>query len=497
MTDYVNGREERVGGVGGVKAMRRFHDDASLGTKTFKGVLLPLLPRLVLPVLIAGCAVGPSYEQPRVDVPANYGVAQSQASAQEKWWTLFQDPVLDKLVDEALANNRDLRAAAERIEQARGQFMIERAALSPDAGVQYDASRSRSSQRTNFQQPADSIESSSHRLVLRASWELDFWGKYRRATEAARAELAASEAGREAIRRTIVGDVARGYFALRALDRRLESLELTRTGREKSLELQKLRFDAGVVSELEYRQVESDLRSAIALVPVVRQARNAQEGALAVLLGRSPRQLFEEKVERGAPILPAVVEVPAGLPSELLLRRPDLREAEEHLHAANARIGVARAAYFPRITLTGFFGGESTSLSDLFSGPARTWSVAGGLLQPLFAGGQIRGGVAVAEARTRELTELYQKTVANAFREVRDALAAQTNLREAYAAQADRERALARTAELAHLRYDNGAVSLFEVLEAERQLMLARLDAIDAERDRRNAIVDLYLALGV
>jgi multidrug efflux system outer membrane protein len=362
--------------------------------------------------------------------------------------------------------------------------------------VQYDASRNRSSERGSFPPPPEFIESSTHRLVVRASWELDFWGKYRRATEAARAELAASEAGREAVRRSLVGDVARGYFVLRALDRRLESLERTRMGREKSLELQKLRFDSGVVSELEYRQVESDLRAAQALVPVVRQQRTAQEGALAVLLGRSPRQVLGEAVARGDPALPPTVEVPAGLPSELLLRRPDLREAEARLHAANARIGVARAAYFPSITLTGDFGGESTSLSNIFSGPARTWSIAGGLLQPLFAGGQIRGGVAIAEARTREATELYQKAIANAFREARDAIAAQGNLREAHAAQLERERALARTAELARLRYDNGAVSLFEVLEAERQLTAARLDAIDAERDRRSAIVDLYLALG-
>jgi outer membrane protein, multidrug efflux system len=332
--------------------------------------------------------------------------------------------------------------------------------------------------------------------VLRASWELDFWGKFRRAGEAARAELAASEAGREAIRRSLVADVVRGYFALRALDMRLESLERTRGGREKSLELQKLRLDAGVVSELEYRQVESDLRAAIALVPVTRQQRAVQENALAVLLGRSPRQIFAEAVPRGAPALPAAVEVPAGLPSDLLLRRPDLREAEARLHAANARIGVARAAYFPSITLTGFFGGESTSLSDLFSSSARTWSMAGNLLQPLFAGGQIRGNVASAEARTREAEELYQKAIANAFRETRNAIAAQTNLREAHVAQQERERALARTAELARLRYDNGAVSLFEVLEAERQLALARLDVIDAERERRNAVVELYLAMG-
>jgi multidrug efflux system outer membrane protein len=293
-----------------------------------------------------------------------------------------------------------------------------------------------------------------------------------------------------------VGDLARGYFAMRALDRRLESLDRTRMGREKSLELQKVRLDAGVVSELEYRQVESDLRAAEALVPLVRQARLAQESALAVLLGRSPREVYEGSVERGNPAIPVVFEVPAALPSDLLLRRPDLREAEARLHAANARIGVARAAYFPSISLTGFFGGESTQLSDLFSGPARVWSIGGNLLQPLFASSAIRGGVDLANAQTREAAELYHKAIANAFREVRVAIAAQTNLRAAHLSQLERERALTRTAELTRLRYDNGAVSLFEYLEAERQLMVARLEAIDAERDRRNAIVDLYLALG-
>ena len=190
------------------------------------------------------------------------------------------------------------------------------------------------------------------------------------------------------------------------------------------------------------------------------------------------------------------VVVPSGLPSELLLRRPDLIEAEQRLIAANARVAVARTAYFPSISLTGFYGGESTDLADIFSQPARTWNIAGALLQPLFAGGQIRGGVELADARTKEAAEMYQKAIANAFREVREALAAQTNLREAHLAQLEHERSLARTAELAKLRYDNGAVSLFEVLEAERQRVAATIEMIDAERQRRSAIVDLYLALG-
>jgi multidrug efflux system outer membrane protein len=230
-------------------------------------------------------------------------------------------------------------------------------------------------------------------------------------------------------------------------------------------------------------------------VPALRQLRIRQEGALAVLFGRSPREVMESRIDRGAPGLPTV-EVPAGLPSDLLLRRPDVRVAEEQLHAANARIGVARAAYFPSITLTGFYGGESQALGDLFTAQARTWSIAGGLLQPVFAGGQIRGAVQAAEASTTEAEMAYRKAVANAFREVREAIAAQSNLREVAVAQRGRETALDRTYELARLRYDNGAVSLFDVLDTERQLLLVRLEAIDADRDRRDAIVDLYLALG-
>ncbi len=446
---------------------------------------------------IAGCTVGPNYVRPEAELPKDFGVPQAALVAADKWWTLFQDPVLDRLVEEALAANHDLKIAAERIDQARAQLGFARADQWPDAGVEYTRSRNRTSALGGTPLPEGvPLETNSNRLVLRASWEIDFWGKFRRATEAARAELAATEAGRDAIRISLVGDTIRGYFTLRALDRSLESVTLTRMGRGKSLELQKLRLDAGVVSELEYRQVESDLRVAEALVPLIRQRRVAQEGALGVLLGRTPRALFETPVERGNPITPSVVEVPAGVPSDLLLKRPDLREAERRLAAANARIGVARAAYFPSISLTGFFGGESQSLGDLFKGPARTWNVAGGVLQPLLTAGRVQSDVDLADSRTREAAENYQKAIANAFREVRVALEAQTNQRESYVAQVGREQSLSKAAELSRLRYDNGAVSLFEVLETERQLQAARLDAIDSERDRRNAIVDLYLALG-
>jgi multidrug efflux system outer membrane protein len=446
-------------------------------------------------LLLSACTVGPDYERPPLELPEASGAAVP-AAAPEGWWRLFADPVLDRLVAEALEANRDLRAAAARVDAARARYGVVRAEQFPAVGIQGSSSRDRFSESVGFPPPPDAIESTTHRLVVRASWELDFWGRYRRSSEAARGELAASEAGREAVRMTLVGDVVRGYHALRALDAALAVAVRTLEGRAKALELQKLRYDSGIVSELELRQVEADVRGAEALVPLLEQRRAREEGALALLLGRSPRAVFAASVERGGGALAAPPDVPAGLPSDLLLRRPDLREAEARLMAANARIGVARSAYFPAITLTGFYGGESQALADLFSSPARSWSVAAGLLQPVFGAGEIAAGVDLAEANTREAVALYEQAVARAFGEARDAIAAQGTSRRIALATREREAALGRALELSKVRYANGTVSLFEVLETERQLLAARLETLDADRDRRSAIVDLFLALG-
>lgn len=460
-------------------------------------VLAIIIIALALAIIVLqGCTVGPDYARPEVDLPKDYATSQASLAPAEDWWKLFGDPVLERLEDEALAANRDLLAAAERIEQARAQLAITRSDQFPVAGINAGRNRTRASSISSFPVPPDFVETNDTRVVAQFSWELDFWGKYRRATEASRADLLATEAGRDAVRLSLVSDVAHGYFALLAYDRRIETLDRTRQSWSEALGLQKARMDAGAVSELEYRQIESQLRAAEALLPNMRLARARQEGALALLLGRTPREVFQAHLDRGNVTMPDVVEVPAGMPSDLLLRRPDLRVAEARLHAANARIGVARAAYFPDISLTGYVGSESEALSGLFTGPARTWSLAGGLLQPIFAGGQIRGGVDLADSRTREAVELYQKAVANAFREVRDAIVAQGELREASNKQVQRESSYSRTLELARLRYQNGAINLFDLLETERQLLAARLDAIDAERDRRDAIVELYAALG-
>ena len=289
----------------------------------------------------------------------------------------------------------------------------------------------------------------------------------------------------------------RGYFALRALDESRAVAERTLHGRSKGLELQQLRFDSGVVSELELNQVRVGCGRRAGAGAPLEQRRLRQEGALAVLLGPQPARSVPgaHRPRHDAPR--RCVEVPAALPSDLLLRRPDLRQAEERLKAANARIGVARAAYFPSISLTGFYGGESQDLSDLFIGPARTWSIGANLLQPLLRRGpdpRRRGSGRCAHARGRRCSTCRPSPIA--FRETREAIAAQSTSREIHEQQRVRERALARALELAQLRYDNGIFSLFELLETERQLLVVRLEAIDAERDRRSAIVDLYLALG-
>jgi multidrug efflux system outer membrane protein len=446
---------------------------------------------------LSGCInVGPDYVRPESTLPEKWGTPAPLAAVDPAWWKLFNDAELNKLVDEALANNRDIAIAAARVEQARGQLAVVRSDQSPDVGIRGSHGRERQSQSGSFPVEPQYVVANSNRWGLAASWELDFWGKYRRATEAARADLLATEAGRDAVRATLVSDVVRGYLSIGALDRAREIALRTLEGRRIAMDLQQQRLAAGVISELELRQLEASVAAAEALVPALEQDRLRQETALAVLLGRSPREVYDVKIARGTLATP-MPQVPPGLPSEILLRRPDLRESEARLVAANARIGVARAAYFPSIGLTGFYGSESVQLSNLFTGPASAWNLVGGLTQPLWAGGQIRGGVEIAEARQQEAALQYQQAIANAFREVRNALSAQSNASEAVAAELKREKALAAALELQVLRYKGGLTNLFELLQTESDLLQARLLLIDAERLQRAAIVDLYTALGI
>jgi multidrug efflux system outer membrane protein len=320
----------------------------------------------------------------------------------------------------------------------------------------------------------------------------------RYASDAARADLLATEAARETVRITLTSDVARGYFALRAFDGQLAAVRRSLAARTESLGMQKKRVEVGDISDYDYRQLEADVAAERAQVPVLEQRRAQQENALAVLLGRSPRAIYEGAFEASsAPEgQTAGVVVPAGLPSDLLLRRPDLVQAEQNLIAANARVAVARAAYFPTISLTGFLGSESVSLSDLFTGPAGIWQAAVALGQPIYAGGRLDAQVRAASARERQALAQYQLAVQTAFREVRDALIAQIKARERLEAESDRVTALKATLQLARLRYQNGMTSQLELLDAERNLLAAEQNRIDALRAQRAAVADLFRALG-
>jgi multidrug efflux system outer membrane protein len=341
-------------------------------------------------------------------------------------------------------------------------------------------------------------ERNNYRAALNVSYEVDLWGRLRATTQAARAELLASEAARDTVRIALAADVAKAYFALRSLDAQVESTRRTLGLREDGLKLQQKRFAGGVISEYDYRQLEAETAAARAQLPPLERDREIQEAALAVLLGRSPKEIMEGSVSRAenspGQLLAAVV--PAGLPSELMLRRPDLVEAEQRLIAANARVAVARSAYFPSIQLTGMLGSEAQMLSSLFSGPAGIWSFAAAVAAPIFAGGRLEALVGASEAREKQALAGYQGAIQNAFREVRAALAAQGRAMEAFEAERARATALSATLRLARLRYDNGLASQLDVIDAQRNLLAAEIARHEALRAQRAAVADLYKALG-
>ncbi len=452
-------------------------------------------------LILAGCAVGPKYAKPETELPAGWATAAagSVEVRNARWWTVYADPVLERLIDEALANNANLLLAVARVDEARASLKSTAAQEAPSASVGVDASRSRTSQRGSqqFNGGSDPVRN-NFRATLDVSYELDLWGRLRSATSAARADLLGSEAARETVRTALTSDVAQGYFALRALDEQLAATRRSLASRTESLTIQKKRVDLGVQSDFEYRQREAEVAAARAQLPLLERNRSQQENALAVLLGRSPRAIYEGRVDAGrdSENATAVIVVPSGLPSDLLLRRPDLVEAEQRLIAANARIGIARAYYFPAISLTGFLGAESVALGSLFGGPAGIWRFAAALTQPLWGAGRIEAAVQAATARQHQALAQYQGAIQNAFREVRDALVGQIQAREQLEAETQRVTALRETLRLAKLRYDNGLASHLDLLDAERNLLAAEQNRIDALRAQRAAIADLFKALG-
>ncbi|MGE0876105.1 MAG: efflux transporter outer membrane subunit [Burkholderiales bacterium] len=454
---------------------------------------------LVAAALLAGCATpAPEYRRPAVELPAAWRDSAPAAYTNGRWWQVYGDAALERLVDEAIAGSADLALAAARVDEARALLRETGAGQAPTLDANASRDRSRSSAATGLLPPGAQRERNNTRLTLDVAYEVDLWGRLRTASEAARADLLATTAARETVRIALVADVARSWSALRALDASAASTRRALALREELLALQKKRSDAGLISEFELRQLEAEAAAARAQLAPIERDREREEAVLAVLLGRSPKAIMESGVQRAADATdaPPALQVPAGLPSELLLRRPDLVEAEQRLLAANARVELARLAYFPSIPLTGFVGTESATLSQLFSGPATIWRIAAAVAQPIFDGGRRDAQREAAEARERQALAQYQRAIRNAFGEVRQALAAQARSREAYDAEGARMRALAEALRLAQLRLKHGLASQLEVIDAERNLLAAELSRIDALRAQRAAVADLFKALG-
>jgi multidrug efflux system outer membrane protein len=452
---------------------------------------------LLTSAFLCGCAVGPDYERPEVVSPPAYRFEDAQArdTANTAWWTQFGDKQLERLIGIALAENKDMLIAAARVEEFYGRLGVQRGQQFPQVGVQAQGGRERQSRASNplFQVfPGAELTNDFWSVDLGVSFELDLWGRLRRGTEAARADLLSAEENRRTVLLTLVSAVATSYVNLLDLDRQLEISRETVRSRAESLRIFELRFKAGTISELELQQVRSEYETALATIPAVEKLIAQQETNLSVLLGRNPGP-----IGRGATleklVLPAV---PAGMPSELLERRPDIRRAEQQLVAANARIGVAKAAYYPSISLTGLLGVASSDLSNLFSSDARTWTYGGSISQPIFTGGTLAGQVAASEAQQKQALYAYQQAIQTAFGEVENSLVDQARTREQLAAQGRQVEALGRYAYLARLRYDNGYTSYIEVLDSERSLFQAQLQLAQTQGQLYFAIINLYKALG-
>lgn len=463
----------------------------------------PLLLTAALLAAVSGCVnLAPTYRRPAQELPPTWGDEASGVTDPQAWWRLYGDPLLDRLVAEALVANANLAAAVARIDEARAQRGFARAQQFPLFDASLGRSRTQASEMTSTPLPAGAErESDNYRATLNTSYELDLWGRLRNTRRAAHAELLASEAAAQTVRMTLVADVAQAYFSIRALDAQIAATQRSLAARSESLALQKIRYEGGAISAFEYRQLEAEALAARAQLPPLEQRRAQQETALAVLLGKSPRVIFEaaliapNEVEAGADT-PHVLTVPAELPAELLLRRPDIVAAEQRLIAANARIGAARAAYFPALSLTGFIGSEAGIASDLFSGPAAIWQAAAGITQPIWGAGRATTQTDAAHARQRQMLALYQQAIQNAFRDIRNAMVAQTKSREQLDVENQRVEALRETLRLAKLRYENGIASQLDVLDTERALLAAELSRHEALRGQRAAIADVFKALG-
>lgn len=449
-----------------------------------------LLSGLLL-LALSSCTLGPDYERPAVVTPAHWTVSYEAATAliDTAWWRQFSDPVLEQLIDTAISNNLDLKAAMARVDQFLGQLRTSRSEHFPQ--IDYSAGVSRQNDTDTGLSPPRG-EYSDYQGLISASWELDLWGRIRRSNEAARAELLASEAGRRSILLSLVSNVASNYIILRGLDRQLEiSIETAETYRE-SLRIFRHRHTYGTVSQVEVSQVESEYEDARQTIPEIESQIIQQQHLLSLLLGQNPGPIPRGRMI-GALTVPAI---PAGLPADLLEQRPDIIEAEQQLVAANARIGVAKSLYFPTISLTGILGQSTIDSDQLFDNDSSLWQIGGNVLGPIFTFGNIEGQVLTSEAVQQEALYNYRQAIISAFREVEDALIATTKGRERQEAQGRRTRTLQTYARLAKYQYEAGTTSYLQVLDANRSLFGSQLDYVQNQTATLVSLVEVYRAMG-
>ena len=443
----------------------------------------------------AGCTVGPDYARPAVDTPAAWRIDYPKAAevANTRWWEQFGDPVLNDLIESALRENRDVRIAAARVDQFAGALVATRSQLYPQIGYGADASRFRSSRLgvPPVPEPADPYFT-LYQASLGASWQIDLFGRVRRLTEAAQAQVYASEQAQRGVVLTVVANVATTYITLRAFDRQREIAQATAANFGETARIFDLRFKAGIVSQSEVSQIRSQYQQAAAAIPAIEQQIAALENLISILLGRNPGP-----IPRGKSIDQLVAPlIPADLPSTLLQRRPDILQAEQNMVAANANIGAARALYYPTISLTGALGSASTAFGSFLSGPATAWLVAAGLTGPIFTFGGIEGQVRSAEAGEKQALYVYQQTILNAFRETNDALTGSQKKIQESAMQVERVVALREFARLSRLKFDKGVSGYLDVLIAENELFAAELASVRILADRYTQLVGVYQAMG-
>ncbi len=444
---------------------------------------------------LAGCTLGPNYVRPSVETPTAWRIDYPKAAevANTMWWQQFGDPVLNDLVETALRNNRDVRIAAARVDQFIGALTATGSQLYPQIGYGADASRARASAvGVPPLPPGANPYFSLYQVSLGASWQLDLFGRVRRQTEAAQAQVYASEQGQRGVVLSLVSAVATSYIALRALDRQLEIAQGTARNFTATLRLFELRFKAGLVAKTEVAQIRSQAQQALAAIPAFEQAISAQENLISVLLGSNPGP-----IARGKPIDQLMAPlIPADLPAALLQRRPDILQAEQNLVAANANIGAARALYYPDLSLNAALATTSTVFSSLFTGPAAAGLIGASLAGPIFTFGAIEGQVASAEAGERLALAFYQQTVLNAFRETNDALTGSQKRLQEFDVQRERVVALREFARLSRLRFDKGVAGYLDVLIAENELFAAELASVGLLAARYAQLVNVYQAMG-